>query len=241
MFKWGLIFLLFNTSLFGMELRMATVNWPPYFGESMKEGGPMVAVTREILKRKEIKLKVDFIPWKRAVKLSMRGEYDALFGAYKTKEREKTLYFTDGILASGHAMFSLSGRTDIPTSEKNLEKFKNFSFCLGRGYSVSESFDKATFLDKKMVNNATQCISMLEKKRIDFFVEDPLVFKYEFKKLSPDKEFKFKQVGKPLKTQFLHIAFSRKMKGFKKYGEIINKGLKELKADGTYQKILEGY
>ena len=49
---------LFSPILLSQSIvKMTSVSWPPHFGEKLKDGGPVVAVTREAFKRVDLELK----------------------------------------------------------------------------------------------------------------------------------------------------------------------------------------
>lgn len=96
------------------------------------------------------------------------------------------------------------------------------------GNSYSDEFDKATCLNKKPGKLVMNNVSKLLKDRIDLVVDAKLTIFDSLKQLKRDKS-EIQLVGKPLKSQPMHIIFSRATKDGKQLNDDFNEGLKQLK------------
>lgn len=222
-------------------VRMATVDWPPFYSPSLKNGGPLTSIVREALKREGLEMSLKFIPWKSAVEMSKAGKYDALFGALWTKERAEALEYSEPMLSYTNRLIALKSSTLVIDVTKGLKDLKDYKICMIRGFSIDPEFDKADYLKKIEVDTLQQCIKMLGKKRVDFVVENPLNYRYEYKKAYPGEEKNYKFVGKPFKVSSLYVAFSKKVSQHKFWVGKLNEGLRKIKADGTFKKIVDSF
>ena len=59
-------------------IKMTTLDWPPFYGKNLENGGFFTALTNEVLKLQNSTLKVDFLPWARALSKGKQGKYHAL-------------------------------------------------------------------------------------------------------------------------------------------------------------------
>lgn len=221
--------------------RMVTVDYPPFYSKTLKNGGPLVAIVRSALEKVGIKLKIIYMPWKRAVSQSFKGKYDALFGCLHTVKREKKLLFSSPMLSYANRFHVRKNSSFTWDKSKGLKGLSGKRICLIRGYSIDPEFDKADYLTKQEVDTLPQCMGMMEKKRVDMIIENPLTFNYEFKKAYPNKPKNYKLIGPPLKTVSLFVAFSKKLPNHKEMVSKLNEGLRLIKEDGTFKKIVDSF
>lgn len=59
--------------------RIASLEWPPFAGSQLPEGGAGIAVLRAALKAEGIELQVEYFPWTRAILMSKRSVYAGLY------------------------------------------------------------------------------------------------------------------------------------------------------------------
>ena len=174
---------------YSKEVKMVTVNWPPYFAQKLKGEGFVTKVIRESLKIKGHSLKVKYIPWKRAVKEAKNGlRHHALLGCFFTKEREKIFDYSNEIASA--AFHFLLRKGVKKTSVQSPEELKGLTLGIVRGYAISEKLKK--FMGQSAGNgglksvfestNLPQLLKMIEKKRIDVILENPLVARANTKK-----------------------------------------------------------
>ncbi|WP_274053276.1 hypothetical protein [Thalassomonas haliotis] len=70
---------------------LASLSWPPYAREQLKQQGASVAVARAAFKAMGHELVVDFYPWSRAVKLA--ADPNAKYAGYFPEYRYATSLF----------------------------------------------------------------------------------------------------------------------------------------------------
>jgi polar amino acid transport system substrate-binding protein len=222
-------------------LRMVTVDYPPFYSNTLKDGGPLVAIVRAALEKVGLKLKITYMPWKRAVSQSFKGKFDALFGCLHTAERAKNLLFSSPILSYANRFHIPKDSLFTWDKSKGLKGLSARKICLIRGYSIDPEFDKADYLIKQEVDALPQCMAMMEKKRVDMIIENSLTYNYEFKKAYPNKPQNYKLVGPALKTVSLFVGFSKKRPNHKEMVSKLNEGLRLIKEDGTFKKIVDSF
>ncbi len=131
------------------------------------------------------------------------------------------------------------------TFDGNFNKLKDYIIGTRIGFSYGGAFD--TFIKNGTLNvseviNSTQNTKKLVSGRIDLFIENPMNLISE---LNPQGELELMEDIKLLKPSISHqlsyITVSKKSKLGKKLVSEIDKYLREIKNDGTYQKILMKY
>ncbi|MDC0254729.1 transporter substrate-binding domain-containing protein [Bacteriovoracales bacterium] len=222
-------------------IKMTTLDWPPFYGKNLKDGGFFTALTNEVLKLQNHSLKVDFLPWARAVSQGKRGKYHALLGCWYTKEREKHFIFSKTNVDSTPHFLAR------PDSTIKIEKFDNlYGYTIGliRGYALSPQLKEAISTKKvrKLEASSHEALfKLLKVKRIDLVLENSTVMKAKLKKKWPSKAFNLKKVGSSFIDGFLYICWSRKKDGTQKISEDFNKGLKTIIENGTYERLWKKY
>ena len=177
---WIVLMILFFlvSKAYAMEkIRIATLNWEPYIGQTITNEGFMAEVTREIFKRVGYKVEYIYLPWKRAVKMAEQGKFDGYFPAYWSKQREEKSIFTNSIISGPVVFFKIKG-SDI--SFKKLEALKPYRIGVVHGFVNTTEFDKADYLNKEKVTTNLQNIKKLFAGRIDLIVIDKYVGLYVF-------------------------------------------------------------
>ena len=235
-----LLFLSFSVAKSEL-IKMTTLDWPPFYGKNLENGGFFTALTSEVLKVQNHSLKVDFLPWARALSKGKQGKYHAVLGCWYTKEREKHFIFSKTNVDSTPHFLAL------PDSTIKIEKFDNLHghrIGLIRGYAVSPQLKEALSTKKVRKIEASShdaLYRLLQVERIDLVLENSTVMKAKLKKKWPSKTFNLKKVGSSFIDGFLYICWSRKKGGTQKISDDFNKDLKTIIENGTYERLWKKY
>ncbi|MDC0255711.1 transporter substrate-binding domain-containing protein [Bacteriovoracales bacterium] len=241
------IFLIFSTrSAFSKnQMSVACEDFIPHTGKKLKNFGWTVDVLRQALKEVNYDLKYSFMPWARAVKITKRGDFDGLYLAYMNDERKKHYYFSDPI---GSVVVSLHGAKSLKFSYNSVKDLRPYKFAVVRKAAHEKEFDQAKYLKKREVTSYSQGIRMLVKGRVDFFVSPEKIFQYNLNLLKEEpvinsliKSTLPVRKGKPLKKNNMYLAISKKSKKALEKLNAFNKGLRIIKKNGKFQKILKDH
>jgi len=76
--------MIFTTNLYAGETwKVASLSWPPYAAQEIEDQGSSIHKLRELLKKEDITLIVEFYPWKRAKSIvANNSEYVGIFPAW---------------------------------------------------------------------------------------------------------------------------------------------------------------
>ncbi|MGM0609050.1 MAG: substrate-binding periplasmic protein [Candidatus Muiribacteriota bacterium] len=233
-----LIFL--NPSITRSEtITLATLNWEPFYGESLSEQGFFTALSREAFKRAGYNLKVEFLPWKRALEMAREGKYDGNLGAYFSNDRADTFYFTDPIAQNEEAFIQNKGRG---IKFKNLEYLKQFKIGALRGGAQTAELREKGF-DFEVVSDDILNIKKLHAQRVDLILMGKQQFLYLLETNKQLKNYKnsFDILEPPYKTFNLYCTITKKRSNGEKIVKKVNSSLESMKEDGTYNKILKRF
>ena len=224
---------------FAKNVKMATVNWEPFYGDSMKKNGVVTELVQEAFRRSGHKATIEFVPWKRALSKGESGEVDIVMGAYYTKEREDKYYISDPLY---DIKIRLVAPRNLGVSEyKSLKELQKFKIGVSRGFANSEEFDNATYLKKVEAKNPVTSIKKLLAKRVDMIVIAEGIFNFEMSRIDRSKRDSFIFLKPKLDDNKLYLLSTKKNRSNEKLIGDFNRGLKEIIKDGTYQRILKDH
>ena len=234
------VIILFPILLLSKTLTFVATQFPPYvYSEHNKIKGFNVEILNEIFRRMNVKVDYLILPWARGVKMVKNGEADAIFPFFKNEERLKFADFSQSFTSEPIAMFVQKDSTIL--YEGNLSKLSNYSFGRVIGYSSGEKFDNAVennILKIQKVRSSKLNIRKLFKNRFDILVDNKYSILYEIKKLN--QQNKIKQLKPILADTKAYLGFSKK-RNHKEIIKRFNIILKNIKKDGTYDKIIDSY
>jgi polar amino acid transport system substrate-binding protein len=222
-------------------------NYEPYIyaAENQQVKGLYRDLMVEAFDRMEIPLEYDVCPWKRAQLLVKNGTADAMISVATTK-RLVYLSATDPVT---HMDFHVFAKSDNPRimeimAIESIEDLKGFDIISYLGNGWAERNFKGLTVDT--APNFTSAILMLAKNRGDVFVDGSIVVKYAIKELLKDPANPVLELKSVVESQHTleTIPYSLLIRKDSRYHSIIpkfNKTLREIRHDGTYDRILDQY
>lgn len=218
------------------SITLATMNFEPLYGESLPEGGVFTALTREAFRRVGYRIDVQFMPWKRAIETTKRGDYDGVMGAVLNSERAPFFVATEAIVPYETVLFS---RSEEIITYTDLSELQSYKIGTVRGISA-ENILKAANLTFESVGEYEQNLKKLMAKRIDLIAGNNFVIPDLLKKY-PEFEGKVRAVSPPLQTRPLRIIVPKKNSHHTAIIADFNRGLREIITDGTFNAIVKKY
>ena len=125
---------------------------------------------------------------------------------------------------------------------KKLTDLKDFNFGTTRSYVYTKEFLELInnkTLDGQEATSDEQNFKKLSSGRIKLFPMAELTGWQIVANVLPDMKDKITTASKPLKSTTGHLIISKQHPKGKSLTEDFNKGLAEMRADGTYQQYLE--
>ncbi|OZG70147.1 hypothetical protein BTA51_27650 [Hahella sp. CCB-MM4] len=240
-------FLLLFLSLFPLQKGMAeelvelsSTDWEPYAGEQLANYGFFSEIVTEAFKRENYKVQYSFRPWTRALRDAREGKVHGVMVAYRQAEREKYLAYPDVVLHVKEEFIVLKDRAVTYTGK--LRDLGKLSIGVLRGSLEADELNAAG-LNTVQVYRLIDGVRMLSRERIDAVLLPRIVYSYYVTQLDPNifKRPQIKILEPPYKTYELYVAFSKKKPNYVKLTEDFNQGLKKIKQDGTFDKIIHQY
>lgn len=244
-----IIFILFSltaTLAFAEEkpITFAIGEWNPYTGEKLKNYGLATEIVSAACDSVGIKYKYTFYPWKRAENNVQDGVDFATFPFKRTSERIVKFNFSDTLFNSSYGILILKDHKKTAgfkfTEPKDLAGFK-VGIVAGTD-PIKLPVEKAGGVIEE-VQNSEQNINKLESERIDFYIDDAAVIYQTLNRIYNETQAKkFTMLDKRFgdENEFQLMV----SKTYPKSNEILskfNEGLKKIKENGEYSKILKQY
>ena len=178
---------------------------------------------------------VEFMPWARALLEVKQGDRQVLLGAYYSEERAETYYASEPIYT---AEVGLVARREVGLeSFSSLRELTDYTIGYGRGFTVTEEFDTAQYLNKEPAKDLAQNVKKLYAGRIDMIAGSFANIRYAAQQQEKDLN-RLVFLQPPLKDNSLHIMISRAVPDGEQLLADFHRGLREIREDGTYDRIL---
>jgi polar amino acid transport system substrate-binding protein len=174
-----LILIFSSNSYAGETWKIASLSWPPYAAPEIENQGSSIHKLRELLKKEDITLIVEFFPWKRAKKLvSNNNEYVGIFPAWPEDS-------FDGAIVSSAVDWSeisvLKLKEETVTFDSIEQLFKKYYVGVVGSYIYPKVIDDAMKKHYQHVDaalNELLLLKKLAKGRGKAAITDPNVMLY---------------------------------------------------------------
>ena len=232
-----LVLLLVGMPALAAEKVLVTNEWPPYVGASLKNKGFTVEILEAAFAQAGYNTEIRLLPWSEAVGQTEAGTYDAVFNAYYSKDREKSFFYSDFYTNSLVVIFKPKGS---PLTYETLEDLKPYSIGCPQGYVISPAFDAATSLKKVPLADEEACLKQLAAGEVDLAVVDLAVAQYLMETSLPEISGSVEWIEPPIAIHPVFILFPKQKPESEGLRNAFNRGLERIKADGTYDRIMQG-
>ncbi|GGA99749.1 substrate-binding periplasmic protein [Agarivorans gilvus] len=215
--------------------------WPPFTSQDLAQQGFISEIVRQAFALQGYNVHYQFLPWARAYRYAESGRVDGSVIWTKTPHRLKTMLFSEPVFQHTYVFFY---RAADNFNWREMSDLRGFRIGGSEGYSYGYEFDQAVKRGELNIDYVSSDILNLKKlqaKRIDLFPSDIQVGYYLLKQLFPELQAEqFKHHPKPIVEIETHVLFSKvDLTRGKLLQAAFNKGLQELRANGTYQKLVE--
>lgn len=218
-----------------VPLKLVNDPWPPYTGDTLPEMGLATDIVVTALKRAGYQTQVEFVPWKRALRGTIKGDYDILLTTSFSEERAKSVAYSDPYLSNTVKLIKHFG---APYRYNSLADLDGLDIVVIDGYLYEPQFDAATNFNRVLGTNTLSNLKMLAAKHADLTVADELVARYHLKNNNTLKDLKIEILPRPLNAKYMHIVIRKSKPGYEKIISDFNRSLEALHKDGTYNAII---
>lgn len=209
------------------QVKLTSLEWPPYTSDSLKEQGASVAVAKAAFKAVGHELVVEFYPWKRAVYLAKEDKaYDGYFPEYYSEELKKDFILSEPM---GSGPLGFAELKSNPVEWNSLNDLKKYRIGVVSGYVNTAEFDSMVAKGQLKVSAASDDVKNLLKLasgRADLAVVDQNVMGFllssEASLKSAASKIQFN--SRLLEDKQLYICFKKGQRG-QKMAQAFKEGL----------------
>ncbi len=217
-------------------LSVVTLNWEPFYAESLPDGGLVSDIVRASFKHSGYDITIKFIPWDRALDSSAKAKADVLMGLWFAEERTKIYHFSEPFLAN-RLVFVKAAGDDFEFN--GIESLHGKKVGTIRKYVYLKSFLDDPQIEKIPVSGLAANLKKVAKGRVDLTLDDEIVIKDLINRELPQLKDKLSFTRNALEEKPLYIASSLQHPHGKQIISAFNKGLAQIRADGTYENLLK--
>ena len=203
---------------------------PPFV--SLQDGKPVgivVDLAYALADKAGLSIIVEAEDWPTAQSKVLHGNADALLQINPNPQREQIYDFSDPLLDSRFQIFREATRTDI----QSLESLRGMKVGVESGGFPAQQLGGGGDFQLVLVPTWKAAFILLNAGQVDAVIVDRWVGEYE---LAINRLEGITTVDPPVAQSYSRIAVA---KGNKELLDKINQGLKSIKQDGTYQRILD--
>ncbi len=209
---------------------------PPYMYEKDGEAaGIYPALLSAVFERMGIEMVVKSYPWKRALKMGKDGEV-GIGGIYQTKERLKFFDYSAPIYAERVLIYVMKNKK---FTFKKLPDLAGKTIGVLRGWSYGDAFDQFRQEGNMKIKPANNDNTTF-KRLVYGYVDCLFAPEHTGNQMIRRKEYLGGVVplANPLVVKDTYLVFAKRSKK-KKYLDKFNAMLKIMKADGSYDKVIQ--
>lgn len=222
------------------QLEFVAEEFPPFhfYDADKKPTGALVEVIEALMIQTQLSGIVKLMPFARSFDLTSKKKNTFMISLMKSTERKNHFQWLGQIYKSTAFLVGLRNRTDINLS--NIEDAKSFVVGTIRGYHSEKYLRKHGFTTPENLHlsvNYKHMWNMLFGQRIDFILTNFVAIDTEMKSIGLKK--------KDIKTVLALHDFPGDLfiaTGVNTSSETVaalSVGLQQIKADGTYRKIMD--
>lgn len=234
---WGSYFVFSLFSHASEVVKVATVEWPPYFSAGFPEQGLLADMAKKAFAHSGITAEVHFMPWMRAMRLGKIGAYNAVLGAYRSEEREREYFYSQTLVHTNLGFVTLKSSKGRVTYGGDLESLNPYVVGIMKGHVYRADFDGHTTLKKRGTNEKITLISWLFTNDVDMIVGNQEVLMQVAKEQFPTRHAELYNLSPPLERHSLHLIFAKSLDSSKSLLEQFDKGLEKMKASKEWHEL----
>jgi polar amino acid transport system substrate-binding protein len=215
------------------QLRMATLQYPPYSSQYLPNGGSIVALTRRAFAVRGHSVQIDFLPWAR-VRMALRNRsYQGALTLWPREVKEEGLHAARPLFYSELGLFI---RNDYPLQFNHLAELRGQTLGIVRGYGYPQHIFDAGLTLEVAVDDISN-LRKLKARRFDMVLLERTVGNHL---INNDEQLrgKLRWHGNVLERIPLLVGFVPPKPGEPDWAAVFELGLRELHSSGEYMQIL---
>lgn len=225
------------------EILIVTGEWDPYVSEKLPNYGPLSELITEICKEAHIKVKYQFYPWPRTEKMIEDGEAFAAYPYALSAERKSKYLVSDPIFFAVNPImyYAKNPKMKKPLIYNKPEDLKPYIVGVQSGSFIENELLKAGVKVEK-TTDMENSVKKLQMGRIDFIIDEQVFLYSCVTRVYPNEVDEFKTLSKNFTEKIPNgVIISKKYPNSQELLKKFNEGLKKIKENGVYDRIVKKY
>ena len=228
-----------------LSVSLSTLEWPPYVGENLADGGYAQAVVTQAFAEVGIRVQIRIYPWARALQLAKQGKVEGLFPEYLAPDERPELLFSDPFPGGPVGLYKLRSqpvRFSVDPRSNPEEAFKvlaGLRLGLVRGYVNHPALDNNPLFKPSFASSDQHNLDKLLGGRVDIIFIDFKVAEYLIAQAYPAQAERFVALQPALLQPSLHLTLTRQHPEAEAKMAAFNRGLSQLKASGELALLMQ--
>lgn len=217
-------------------IAVAAGEYSPFVAQQLPQYGVTAAIVTAAFKSQGVYVRYDFLPWKRGYYETQVGRYMATFPYLKTPEREQLFLYSDPIYTDRFRLF-------VRKSQLRQTEWTKKRLCIPLGYDTTqiEGFTSANDMSLERPSEISNCFQMLERERVDAIWVSELVAADTARALfGPTAQTNALNIHVGDENHY-YLIVSKALPGAGAWMSKFNAGLKQIRGNGSYKKIVEQF
>lgn len=218
------------------SVSLAAGEYAPFVSDKLADGGVTAAIVTAAFKEQGVDATITYLPWKRGFVETGRGVHVGTFPYLRTPEREVDFLYSKPIYAD---QFRLFVRRDADTEHNWSKK----TVCIPLGYDTTQisAFTTAHGIFIEQPTEIASCFKMLISSRVDAVWVSELVGVATIESIwRKDANIRMLDLILVGAVDYFLIV-SRQLPNAPKWLERFDAGLKRIRDNGTFQRIVDRY
>jgi polar amino acid transport system substrate-binding protein len=225
-------------------LQVRTSEWAPHAGDPKEpRPGYVVEILQEIFSAHQVTMDYRLTPWKRCIEDVRSGQIQAVLNTDPLSVPDLIFpktpigFYQDALIGLSDSPWTYQGIESLNSKKIGVESDYGFDGLMGE-YFTRNTHKNVNFFSGDDVMQTG--VRMLERGRIDLFLNDIDAFFWVVRKLNLAPE-KYKALHLLGQVGPLYIGFSPKYDQAQKMADLVDAGLLKLKHNGRLKAIMERY
>jgi polar amino acid transport system substrate-binding protein len=227
------------------RVRLTNGEWAPFLSASLPHHGAASHIVVEAFGAVGVEVEYGFFPWKRSFMLAQRGHWNGSVVWVHTPERSRDFLFSEVVITDAEYLFHLKSNQLQWQTLDDLVGMK-LGGTLHTTYPVFKPMERQGLLRIERAGTYAELFQRLLKRRIDAIPQVSIVGNYLARTtLTPEELAQITYSPTVIQKREYRLMLSRERPESEQLLELFNRGLKEIRENGTYDRIMkqlsEGY
>lgn len=221
------------------KLAFSAGEWPPYLSAKLPGQGMAATLIRDIFAEAGYQVSFHFLPWPRAYRETLHGQYAATAVWMYAPERAVDFYYSAAVLEEEFVLFQLKSQ---PIQFDKLEDLTDLELGGGFGYSYGAAFDAAITGGRFKMTRVSQTIQNFQrllKGRIQAFPEEKLLGYHILRSQLPQSQHLFSHADTVILRNQSFVLFPKQSPDSQLLLDIFQQGLLQFQSSGRYQRYFD--